>query len=277
MGTVTRYGFLDVAWGFISDVDFDSEVFRWMGKARFTVTAIEKLLSHDSYRARVSFVLADFVQQPCVQIHCSICASGVHAREVSEMLSLDGSASAAEPEKLYQGLADESDPSDEEYDGTKSSASAQRTRVFISEDERFDEEEEIGPGLRYIGRWADKANWKVIEDNFSLFVAANVRGISTDTFLTPYAHLSGMTLPSHTRPRPHFMAFCARLISHETDGCLDVCFMRSASRANLTKVLLENEKGDGSHLSVPGTVHAPSPYARHGELNYSAQEWSTSR
>ncbi len=32
--------------------------------------------------------------------------------------------------------------------------------------------------------------------------------------------------------------------------------MRSASRANLTKVLLDNEKGDGAHLGIEGT-HAP--------------------
>lgn len=197
-GANCRFGFLDVAWGFISDVDFDSEVFRWMGKARFTVTAIEKLVSNDSYRARISFILADFVQQPCVQIHCPVCASAAHARQLNEMLSIAGSGTAVEPEKLFQGLADESDgdPTDEDdYDGSKSGSDGQQTRLLVSDEEKFDEEEEVGPGLRYIGRRAAKANWKVIEDNFSLFVASNVRGISTDTFLTPYAHLSG------TRPR----------------------------------------------------------------------------
>jgi sphingosine kinase len=231
-GQKKRFGFLDVAWGFISDVDFDSEVFRWMGKARFTVTAIEKLVSNDSYRARISFILADFVQQPCVQIHCPVCASAAHARQLNEMLSIAGSGTAVEPEKLFQGLADESDgdPTDEDdYDGSKSGSDGQQTRLLVNDEEKFDEEEEVGPGLRYIGRRAAKANWKVIEDNFSLFVASNVRGISTDTFLTPYAHLS--------------------------DGCLDVCFMRSASRANLTKVLLDNEKGDGAHLGIEGVEY----------------------
>jgi hypothetical protein len=260
---------LDVAWGFISDVDFDSEVFRWMGKARFTVTAIEKLVSNDSYRARISFILADFVQQPCVQIHCPVCASAAHARQLNEMLSIAGSGTAVEPEKLFQGLADESDgdPTDEDdYDGSKSGSDGQQTRLLVNDEEKFDEEEEVGPGLRYIGRRAAKANWKVIEDNFSLFVASNVRGISTDTFLTPYAHLSG------ARPRldacTHLFAtrspflFVGCVLACVADGCLDVCFMRSASRANLTKVLLENEKGDGAHLGIEGT-HAPHLSTRH--------------
>ncbi len=43
-GQPRRYGFLHVAWGFISDVDFDSEVYRWMGGMRFTVTAVEKIV-----------------------------------------------------------------------------------------------------------------------------------------------------------------------------------------------------------------------------------------
>mgnify|MGYP007114741105 CR=1 FL=1 len=55
-GQARRYGFLHVAWGFISDVDFDSEVYRWMGGMRFTVTAVEKIVLHLSSLFIVIFI-----------------------------------------------------------------------------------------------------------------------------------------------------------------------------------------------------------------------------
>lgn len=177
-----------MAWGFISDVDFDSEVFRWMGKARFTVTAIEKLVSNDAYRARVSFILSDFIQEPCVQVHCPTCTSSYYARQVSdEIMSFACSTSdlSDQSEKLYQGEDDADEYDEIEDDDAKRTSSS-------SDGVQFNEEEGVGPQLFYIGQAAKTANWKVLEDTFSLFVASNVRAIATDTILTPYAHLSGI-------------------------------------------------------------------------------------
>ncbi|XP_061433018.1 sphingosine kinase 2-like isoform X1 [Lethenteron reissneri] len=53
------FSFLSVAWGFVSDVDIESERFRAMGPARFTLGAIVRLLSLRSYPGRLSFLPAE--------------------------------------------------------------------------------------------------------------------------------------------------------------------------------------------------------------------------
>ncbi|CAN0005206.1 unnamed protein product [Choristocarpus tenellus] len=49
-------GFLNLGWGMISDVDFESEAYRWMGSLRFTVGAIVRILFMRHYAGRVSFL-----------------------------------------------------------------------------------------------------------------------------------------------------------------------------------------------------------------------------
>nr|XP_032831938.1 sphingosine kinase 2 [Petromyzon marinus] len=53
------FSFLSVAWGFVSDVDIESERFRAMGSARFTLGAIVRLLALRSYPGRLSFLPAE--------------------------------------------------------------------------------------------------------------------------------------------------------------------------------------------------------------------------
>jgi len=51
--------FLSLAWAIISDVDIESEKWRWMGSARFTFGAVIKILNLRSYPARLSFLPAN--------------------------------------------------------------------------------------------------------------------------------------------------------------------------------------------------------------------------
>mmetsp|Transcript_34561 Transcript_34561/g.86825 ORF Transcript_34561/g.86825 Transcript_34561/m.86825 type:complete len:581 (-) Transcript_34561:26-1768(-) len=55
---MTYYGFLLVEWAIISDIDFDSEKFRWMGGPRFTVAAIGLVMEKRLYRGRLSMLPA---------------------------------------------------------------------------------------------------------------------------------------------------------------------------------------------------------------------------
>ncbi|CAM9303527.1 unnamed protein product [Ectocarpus fasciculatus] len=48
--------FLNVGWGMISDVDIESEAYRWMGSLRFTVGTIVRIVSLKHYRGRISFL-----------------------------------------------------------------------------------------------------------------------------------------------------------------------------------------------------------------------------
>ena len=55
-----RVGFLSLGWGLITDVDIDSEVIRWMGDLRLAVYGLIKVAAHKTYRATISYVLADW-------------------------------------------------------------------------------------------------------------------------------------------------------------------------------------------------------------------------
>lgn len=50
------YSFLSVAWGFVSDVDIESERYRGLGSARFTLGTLVRLASLRSYKGRLSFL-----------------------------------------------------------------------------------------------------------------------------------------------------------------------------------------------------------------------------
>lgn len=52
------FSFLSVAWGFLSDVDIQSERFRALGSARFTLGAVLGLATLHTYRGRLSYLPA---------------------------------------------------------------------------------------------------------------------------------------------------------------------------------------------------------------------------
>ncbi|KAF0698153.1 Aste57867_11221 [Aphanomyces stellatus] len=54
--TSSSYSFLALSWAFMADVDLQSEGYRFLGSARFTMAAIAKLLSRKQWRGRLSYV-----------------------------------------------------------------------------------------------------------------------------------------------------------------------------------------------------------------------------
>uniref|UniRef100_A0A803KCE5 Sphingosine kinase 1 n=1 Tax=Xenopus tropicalis TaxID=8364 RepID=A0A803KCE5_XENTR len=65
---IRSFSFLSVAWGFISDVDIESEKYRHMGSARFTVGTMVRVASLRTYRGRLSYL-------PVLDAHRPICRS----------------------------------------------------------------------------------------------------------------------------------------------------------------------------------------------------------
>ncbi|KAM4663796.1 sphingosine kinase 1 [Discoglossus pictus] len=53
------FSFLSLAWGFISDVDIESEKYRFMGSARFTLRTVVRLTALRSYEGHLSYLPAD--------------------------------------------------------------------------------------------------------------------------------------------------------------------------------------------------------------------------
>ncbi|KAK9763327.1 hypothetical protein K7432_010108, partial [Basidiobolus ranarum] len=54
-----RYSFLMATWGYIADVDIESEKLRWAGPARLTIYAFIRLLNLRSYQGRIHYIPFD--------------------------------------------------------------------------------------------------------------------------------------------------------------------------------------------------------------------------
>ncbi|XP_050390467.1 sphingosine kinase 2 [Patella vulgata] len=56
------FSFLSVTWGLLADIDFESEQYRSMGEARFTIGAIKRIIGLRNYKARLSFLpVTDYI------------------------------------------------------------------------------------------------------------------------------------------------------------------------------------------------------------------------
>ncbi|XP_058848228.1 sphingosine kinase 1 [Acipenser ruthenus] len=65
-----HFSFLSVAWGFVSDVDIESEKYRRVGAARFTVGTLMRLASLRVYRGRLAYLPAQELPAPGLAEGC---------------------------------------------------------------------------------------------------------------------------------------------------------------------------------------------------------------
>ena len=63
-----RYGILLAAWAFFSDCDFQSESYRWLGSARFSVAAAALVFKRRRYRARLMYTADSLRIAPSVRV-----------------------------------------------------------------------------------------------------------------------------------------------------------------------------------------------------------------
>ena len=57
--TEKMYAFLSVTWGMVSDVDIESEKYRYLGETRFLIGTIAKIIGLRKYRGRISYLPVD--------------------------------------------------------------------------------------------------------------------------------------------------------------------------------------------------------------------------
>lgn len=57
--TEKLYAFLSVTWGMVSDVDIESEKYRYLGETRFLIGTIAKIIGLRKYRGRISYLPVD--------------------------------------------------------------------------------------------------------------------------------------------------------------------------------------------------------------------------
>lgn len=237
--------FLMLSWGIVADVDFESERFRWMGKTRFTVSAVQRIIDLRHYKGRLLYypVSAEWKaddKNRCVGENCPLCLKRDRAWPPAPVISESqspevqwngssiplGQEATAPPAAL---LGNES--------GKGSAASPAPVEVPAKQQEKHSpfsdmKESELPPGpptpLLNALRAGDQTGWKEMEsDGFMLFSACNSTHISSDMYSAPYAHWS--------------------------DGCWDIIIIRNASKGAVLKMFLSIEKGE--HVRSPDVIY----------------------
>lgn len=51
-----KFGFLEIMWALVADIDLESEYMRWAGPARFTLTAIQRVMKLRQYRGHLTYM-----------------------------------------------------------------------------------------------------------------------------------------------------------------------------------------------------------------------------
>lgn len=86
-----RYGFLEVMWGLVADIDLGSESLRWLGPIRLTVAAIIRCLKLRKYSGRLHYLPATENKQKNTQLLFSEPLGAVPSKFPDAWKSVEGS------------------------------------------------------------------------------------------------------------------------------------------------------------------------------------------
>lgn len=87
-----HYSFLSVTWGIVADIDFESEKYRNLGEARFTLGAIKRIVNLRAYKGRLSFLpVAEYTSKQAPKTLKKIRRFSLRSSNSSRSLSSSGS------------------------------------------------------------------------------------------------------------------------------------------------------------------------------------------
>ncbi|OCT72946.1 sphingosine kinase 1 [Xenopus laevis] len=251
---IRSFSFLSVAWGFISDVDIESEKYRHMGSARFTVGTMVRVASLRTYRGRLSYLPVLDAHRPICrsitlspngslapfqrsQLHRTISDIGLceernvmykrssAALDTNELPSFETSPSPSSPTALhsssfnFDSLSD--DPSDQDSVYSKDLKPQRHHQVNGPKDDL----------LPPLGQPLPK-NWIIVEDDFVLVLAIYQSHLGADLFTAPFSTFD--------------------------DGLIHLFFVKAGiSRAALVRLFLAMEKGTHFETECPYLTHIP--------------------
>eukprot|EP01095_Lingulamoeba_sp_RSL-Kostka_P011052 TRINITY_DN4116_c0_g1_i1.p1 TRINITY_DN4116_c0_g1~~TRINITY_DN4116_c0_g1_i1.p1 ORF type:complete len:587 (-),score=166.38 TRINITY_DN4116_c0_g1_i1:130-1737(-) len=146
-----KYCFLTVNWGLISDVDFESETFRFMGGARFTFSAIFRIADLRFYSGKIYYIPSDDQEKVFCPKRKAICPKCVNLTKKNNLILSDNYIPVSDQdESIFEPLMNNQNNNNNN----------------------------------------DNNNWEVLEGEFITVVAMNASHLSYDTHFAPYAHLS---------------------------------------------------------------------------------------
>ncbi|KAL8176692.1 UNVERIFIED_CONTAM: hypothetical protein K2H54_037564 [Gekko kuhli] len=250
------FSFLSVAWGFISDVDIESEKYRHMGAARFTLGTVVRLASLSTYRGRLSYLPApDTVAHRPILRSITVSANGslpfqrmpLH-RTVSDMglcekrhtFSVQGAETPEDPTP-----SPSSPPSSGFQPSSFNFEALHEELVADSKGPRLANPTMVAPNMssaRCVRGPPDHflapldqpvpKSWVTVEDDFVMVLAIYQTHLSADLFTIPFACFN--------------------------DGLIHLCYVKAGiSRAALIRLFLAMEKGTHFEQECPYVISVP--------------------
>jgi diacylglycerol kinase family enzyme len=216
------WSFLSVATAFVAEIDKDSEKWRWMGNARFTAYAVQRLVSGvPTYRAKLKYIpWRPAVHPPTLGMHdwgeLGVTSPTKLAAPLTNRCTL---SSACVCHQLKSSdKAQKAAPGND----APSSASAEDARKEVDEgdgsakpsaDVKSQDPQSAGAGAEE--RWIE-----VPTNKFSLLTLCRFGYLARDMVMAPFAHIG--------------------------DGAIDVAYAASdnLTRTDLVKGLIHIEKGE---------------------------------
>ncbi|XP_042328469.1 sphingosine kinase 2 [Sceloporus undulatus] len=249
------FSFLSVAWGFISDVDIESEKYRHMGSARFTLGTMVRLASLNTYRGRLSYLPApDSGGHRPILRSITMAANGslpfqrmpLH-RTVSDMGLCEERRTFC-----YQGLEPTDEPSPSPSSPLPSSGFPTSSFSFENLSEQLVADSQgaqemaaptslpssirqmRGPSDDFLAPLSQPVpkSWVTVEDDFVLVLAIYQTHLGADLFAAPFACFN--------------------------DGLIHLAYVKAGiSRAALIRLFLAMEKGTHFEQGCPHVTNIP--------------------
>lgn len=165
--TPLTYGFLSVGWASISDIDLESERYRYCGGFRFTLSALIRLFCINQYNATLmycdnnSIELDDTTNNKCIEsIHCSHCNTNT-INQSNELNKLD------------------------QYVNDWNQSNTNKSNSNRPIDIRVESMETNTTTDKYTNE-----SWHTLTDKFSVLWCMNVSHAASDMYTAPLAHMS---------------------------------------------------------------------------------------
>ncbi|XP_063292499.1 sphingosine kinase 2 [Pelobates fuscus] len=249
---IRSFSFLSVAWGFISDVDIESEKYRHMGSARFTVGTMVRVASLRTYKGRLSYL-------PVLDAHRPICRSITLApngslvpfqrsqlhRTVSDMglceernVMYKRSSASLDTNELPSfetpspgsptALNSSSFPFDSVSDSSQQDSTLHREMERTIHHQVNGPKDDLVPALEQ----PIPKTWVTVEEDFVLVLAIYQSHLGADLFTAPFSSFN--------------------------DGLIHLFYVKAGiSRAALVRLFLAMEKGNHIEMECPYLVHVP--------------------
>ncbi|XP_053307911.1 sphingosine kinase 2 [Spea bombifrons] len=247
------FSFLSVAWGFISDVDIESEKYRHMGSARFTVGTMVRVASLRTYKGRLSYLPVLDAHRPICrsitlaangslipfqrsQLHRTISDMGLceernvmykrssASLDTNELPSFETSPSPGSPTALHSSSFSFDSVLDPLHQEGLQHRGTEPTTFYQVNGPKDDLLPPIGQPL--------PKTWVTVEDDFVLVLAMYESHLGADLFTAPFSCFN--------------------------DGLIHLFFVKAGiSRAALVRLFLAMEKGTHIEMECPYLVHVP--------------------